>query len=263
MELKGIDVSKWNGSIDFKKVRAAGIDFVMIKAANGSNKGTYTLDPKFDTNIRAAHSAGLRCGVYLYSYAKTPTGATGEAKFLAEKLAPYRSMISFPAAYDIEDSSQSTLSKTVITSMCANFCKVMRKSGFTPMIYANASWLTNKIDTASLDVDIWLAQWAAKPTWSGTYTMWQYSSKGNVAGISGAVDMNISYKDYANPSAESAVKSESGNTSVLTAKADTPSVYAASAWTKASAKGIMDGTNPQGTITREQVAVVLDRLHLL
>ena len=259
MELRGIDVSKWNGNIDWAKVRASGIDFAMIKAANGSNKGTYSMDPKFEFNIREAYDAGLHCGVYLYSYAKTPSGAADEAKFLLSKLEPYKKLITFPVAYDLEDISQQSLPKSVLTSMCRSFCDAVRAAGYKPMLYSNTSWLTTKIDSTQVNADIWLAHWATKPTWNGKYTMWQYSSKGAVAGISGSVDMDIGYVNYT----EEDNMSASHNGTSSDKNIGTPSSWAASSWAKAVSLGVVDGTSPQGNVTREQLAVILDRLGLL
>lgn len=247
MELKGIDVSRWQGDINWTNVKNSGINFVMIKAASGSNKGTYSLDPKFKVNIVGAYNAGLKVGVYLYSYAQTVIGVLGEAKFFVEQLAPYKKYITLPVAYDIEDSTQAYLGKTVLTEMARTFCNHIRSSGFIPMVYASKSWFETYLDTKIIGADVWLAQWGSKPTWGGKFTMWQYSEKGSVPGISGDVDMNIGYVDYA------------ANT---VAENNTPSDWAKEAWSKAKDKGILDGTNPRNEITREQLAVILDRLSL-
>ncbi len=247
MELKGIDVSRWNGDINWTKVKSSGIEFVMIKAASGSNKGTYSLDPKFKTNIVGAYNAGLKVGVYLYSYAQSVAGVLGEAKFFVEQITPYKKYITYPAVYDLEDASQIYLGKRTLTEMVRTFCNYVRDNGFTPMLYSNPNWLKNYIDSLSIGVPVWLAQWASKPTWNGDFTMWQYSSKGSVPGISGNVDMNIGYYDYAGTK-EIEEKSVSD--------------WAKEAWNKAKDKGIFDGTNPQNEVTREQLAVILDRLNL-
>jgi len=195
--MKGIDVSKWNGKVDWVRVRNDGIQFAMIKACSGSNRGAYSTDPTFDYNIRGAAAAGIPCGVYLYSYAKSVDAAVGEANYLVGVLTAYRKFITLPVVYDIEDNSQVGLGRATLTAMTKAFCDVIRSAGYKPMFYTSKSWLVSYIDASKVDADVWLAQWTSKPTWSGTYTMWQYTDNGTVAGISGAVDMNICYKDYA------------------------------------------------------------------
>lgn len=263
MEMKGIDVSKWNGKVDWVGVRNSGVKFVMIRAGVGSSWGNYSTDVKFDYNIRGAASMGLKIGVYLYSYARTAAAAVGEAEYMVKILEPYRSMISFPVVYDIEDDTQKDLGKSTITSMCACFCNTIRAAGYKPMIYANKEWLTNRIDVNAIKADVWLAQWTSKPSWSGKYTMWQYTDSGSVSGISGAVDMNIGYFDYsAGEDGQPATgQTEPKDTTATTA--DTPSSWAKASWEKAIAAGVTDGTNPQNPITREQVVVMLDRLGLI
>ena len=266
MELKGIDVSKWNGKIDWTAVRNAGVQFVMIRAGVGSSRGTYSTDIKFDYNIRGAAVMGLKCGVYLYSYARSVSGAVGEAQYMIKILQPYRNFISFPVVYDIEDDTQKDLGRDTITAMCKGFCDTIRAAGYKPMVYANKEWLTNRIDIAQVGADVWLAQWTSKPTWSGKYTMWQYTDNGTVSGISGVVDMNIGYVDYSTSASETPVTEPEPvdetpqEPAVVTG---TPSAWAKASWEKAIAAGVTDGTNPQNPATREQVITMLDRLGLI
>lgn len=262
MELKGIDVSKWNGKIDWVRVRNAGIQFVMIRAGLGSSWGNYSTDVKFDYNIRAAASVGIKVGVYLYSYARTLEGAIGEGEYMVRILEPYRSMISFPVVYDIEDDSQKQLGRDAITAMCAGFCRTVSAAGYKPMIYSSKSWLDSLIDVSAINTDVWLAQWRSEPTWSGKYTMWQYTDSGSVDGISGNVDMNIGYVDYSLGDDGHPATDQTEPKDAVT-ETGTPSSWAKDAWEKAIAAGVTDGTRPQDPITREQVITILDRLGLI
>lgn len=261
MEMKGIDVSKHNGKIDWIAVRNSGVKFVMIRAGVGSSRGAYSTDVKFDYNIRGASAAGLKCGVYLYSYARSVASAIGEAEYMVRILAPYKQMISFPVVYDIEDSSQEYLGRDELTAMCVGFCNTVQAAGYKPMIYTSKNWLEHKIDATKVNADVWLAQWTSKPTWNGKYTMWQYTDSGTVSGISGYVDMNIGYVDY---SVGDDGKPATGQTEPkVTTTTDAPSSWAKASWEKAIAAGVTDGTNPQGPATREQVITMLDRLGLI
>ena len=263
MEMKGIDVSKWNGKVDWVAVRNFGVQFVMIRAGVGSSRGAYSTDVKFDYNIRGASAAGLKCGVYLYSYARSVTAAIGEAEYMVRILAPYKHMISFPVVYDIEDSSQEDLGRDELTAMCVGFCNTVQAAGYKPMIYTSKNWLEHKIDATKVKADVWLAQWTSKPTWSGKYTMWQYTDSGTVSGISGKVDMSIGYVDYS--VIESVAQPEPVEVKPQTPSVTpgTPSSWAKASWEKAIAAGITDGTNPQNPATREQVITMLDRLGLI
>lgn len=194
MELKGIDVSKWNGTIDWEAVAGSGVQFAMIRAATGLKNGQITRDPRFAENVERAAAAGLRVGAYLYSYAKSETAAMREADGLLGVLAPYREKITFPVAYDIEEASQAALGRNLCTAMAQTFCEVIRNAGYQPVLYANPNWLKNYIDCPD-GVGLWLARWnASKP--GQPCDMWQYSDSGNVPGISGNVDMNLSYSEF-------------------------------------------------------------------
>lgn len=198
MELKGIDVSKWNGTIDWQRVAADGVRFAMVRAATGSRSGAINLDPKFVANVNGAHAAGIKVGLYLYSYAYTVEAARKEAENLVKVLDKYKDKITWPVAYDIEEPGQATTARrSTNTLQAASFLAVIRNAGYTPMLYCNPNWLKNFIDEELIDVDIWLAHYTAGKPYAAGQTIWQYSSKGAVAGISGNVDLNVAYKDYA------------------------------------------------------------------
>lgn len=190
--LRGIDVSYYQGTVDWKRVKAAGIDFAFLR----SSVGDYYTDETFDYNMTEAQRAGIKVGVYHYCRANSAESARAEAKYFLDIIKPYKP--DFPIVVDIEDSRQEKLSVEELTLIVDIFCKEVKKAGYEPMIYSSASWLNNKLDTKKLsDYEIWVAHWGTlKPAFNGDYGVWQYSCKGRVSGISGAVDLNIAYKDY-------------------------------------------------------------------
>ena len=194
----GIDVSKWNGSIDWNAVKNSGVSYVIIRCGyRGSSQGSLVEDPKYRTNIQGATSAGLKVGVYFFTQAINEIEAVEEASMVLSLVKGYK--ISYPIFLDVESSGGRAdgISKATRTEVCKAFCQTIKNSGYTAGIYANKTWLNNYIDAGQLGAyRIWLAQYAAKPTYSGRYDIWQYSSKGKVGGISGNVDMNLSYMGY-------------------------------------------------------------------
>lgn len=197
-EKKGIDVSKWQGDIDWAKVKAAGIQFAMIRLGYGSADGNACgTDSYFEKNVSGAVKAGIDIGCYFYSYATSVAAAKKEAAYVIGVLAKYPGVFSYPIAFDLEDSSQAGLGKTVLTDMVIAFGDAIEKAGYYAALYSNLDWLKNKLDDSKLArFDHWLAQWAAKPTYTGAFGLWQSSSKGSVSGISGNVDLDTAYKDY-------------------------------------------------------------------
>jgi GH25 family lysozyme M1 (1,4-beta-N-acetylmuramidase) len=196
MSRKGIDVSKWQGVIDWNKVKAAGIEFAMIRSSFGKENKAKQTDAQFHANMTGAKAAGILCGAYHYSYATTVEEAKQEAAFFLDIIKGYS--FDFPVAFDIEDKSQRDLGRDRITDIIVAFCDTVEKAGYYVSVYTNLDWLKNRIDVDRVKrFDIWLAQWTDKPTYGGDFGMWQYTSDGSVAGIGGRVDMDIAYKDYA------------------------------------------------------------------
>lgn len=194
----GIDVSKWNGSIDWKAVKNSGVSYVIIRCGyRGSSAGSLIEDPKFKANIKGATDAGLKVGVYFFSQAINEVEAIEEASMVLGLIKNYK--ISYPVFLDVEASGGRAdgISKSTRTAVIKAFCETIQNSGYTAGVYANKSWLTTKIDAGQLGkYKIWLAQYASKPTYSGRYDMWQYTSTGKINGISGNVDLNLSYLGY-------------------------------------------------------------------
>lgn len=194
----GIDVSKWNGNIDWNAVKSSGVSYVIIRCGyRGSSTGALIEDPKFASNIKGATAAGLKVGVYFFTQAVNEVEAVEEASMVLSLIKNYK--ITYPVFLDVESSGGrgDAISTDMRTKVCVAFSQTIANSGYTAGIYANKTWLNSKINTGSLgSYKIWLAQYAASPTYSGRYNMWQYTSKGRVAGISGDVDMNLSYLGY-------------------------------------------------------------------
>ena len=196
--IMGIDVSKWNGNIDWAQVKASGVNYVIIRCGyRGSSQGALIEDPKYKANIEGATKAGLKVGVYFFSQAIDEVEAVQEASMVLSLVKNYK--ISYPIFLDVEASGgrADNISKATRTAVCKAFCQTIQNSGYTAGIYANKSWLTGKIDTSQLgNYKIWLAQYASAPTYTGRYEMWQYKDSGSVPGISGHVDLNLSYLGY-------------------------------------------------------------------
>ena len=194
----GIDVSKWNGNINWEAVKNSGVSYVIIRCGyRGSGQGQLIEDPKFQANIKGANAAGLKVGVYFFSQAVDEAEAVEEASMVLGQIKGYT--ISYPVFIDVEASGGrgDAIDKTARTAVCRAFCQTIQNGGYTAGIYSNKYWLENNMDAGSLSVyKIWLAQYAAAPTYTGRYDLWQYRATGNVSGISGNVDMNISYLGY-------------------------------------------------------------------
>ena len=193
MKYNGIDVSKWQGRIDWPLVKGDGVQFAMIRSSFGWGDGNEDLH--FETNYENATKVGIPVGAYHYSYARTPAEAVKEAEFCHSVIKG--KTFEYPIAYDLEESGVATLGKERVSEIAKAFCEKMESYGYYVCIYANKHWLENYFtDEIFEKYDIWLAQWGNKPSFNKTYGIWQKSSKGRVAGIQGYVDLNESYKHY-------------------------------------------------------------------
>lgn len=184
---RGIDVSKHNLAIDWSQVPSSGVSFVFIKAGS-INMG---LDPYFDANMRGANAAGLKTGVYLYSYATTPELALTEAMFLLQWMSNYT--VNYPVVYDIEDACHKNLSTAQLQEIINVFCTAVASQGYYPVVYSNKNMFQTKI--GNVPYDKWVAQYADELQYEGA-AFWQNTSHGSVAGIPTRVDMNYQFKDY-------------------------------------------------------------------
>ncbi len=192
----GIDVSKWNGNINWSQVKNSGVNFVIIRCGyRGSSAGALIEDPKFRANIQGAQAAGLRVGVYFFTQAVNEVEAVEEASMCINLCKGYS--LSFPIFLDVEASNGrgDAISTSQRTANIKAFCGTIQSAGYRAGVYANKTWFSQRINTSQLtNYKIWLAQYAASVSYTATrYDMWQYTSKGSVPGISGNVDMNILY----------------------------------------------------------------------
>ena len=189
---KGIDVSSWQDAIDWRKVKNAGIKFAMIRASWSDDK----VDKTFDYNITEATRVGIDVGVYHYCYALNAEEARAEARHFIETISPYK--ITYPVVLDFEDNSQVKLDKEVKNEIAQVLIKEIRSASYYPMIYSYTNWYEEYMDMEALGCEVWVAHWnVPKPSYKGTYGMWQYSSEGRVSGIDVVVDLNVCFKDYA------------------------------------------------------------------
>lgn len=189
----GIDVSRHNGAIDWKKVKESGIDFAILRAGYGQYDNQK--DERFEENYTNAKKAGIKLGAYIYSYAKTTEDAVKEADVFLKWLKG--KTFEMPVFYDVEEKSQSEKGKTFVSQLIKNFCKKMESSGYFVGVYASKYWFENFIDDeCKKKYTSWVAQWAKDNTYKGAYGIWQFSATGKVSGISSSVDLNKSYTDY-------------------------------------------------------------------
>ena len=204
----GIDVSNHNGDIDWKRVKASGIDYAIIRLGyTGYSRERFSTryDTAFEYNISGARAAGLPVGVYWYSQAVNTSEARQEAQKLLAKLRSYS--IDLPVFYDYEFAgvgdrgrldyawSSGAVNKATLTANAEAFCNEIQSAGYDAGVYASKSFLENQIDGASLGrkYNIWLAHYNNRTPYVGNYYMWQYSSKGRVGGVGGNTDCNFTY----------------------------------------------------------------------
>ena len=196
---RGIDVSKYQGNIDWGAVAASGINFAIIRVGyRGSSSGALIQDPNFKKNISGATKAGIKVGLYFFTQAVNEAEAVEEASMAMSLASGYK--VTYPIFIDTErasDGRANGLSKSARTAVVKAFCQTIRNGGYKAGVYASKSWYANQLNASALNgYCIWVAQYNSSCTYSEKYDMWQYSSKGSVSGIKGNVDMNISYTGY-------------------------------------------------------------------
>ncbi len=194
MEYKGIDVSKWQGNINWNEVKKDGAEFAIIREGWGK-KSDNQIDKRFKENYENAKAIGIPIGVYHYSYAGSVDDAKYEAEFCLENI--QNMQLEYPVCFDIEDRTMLSLSNRQRTDIVKAFCSEIEKARYYAMFYCNLNWLNNYLIKEELlpKYDLWLANWnvGASPISCG---IWQKSDKGIITGIIGNVDLNISYKNY-------------------------------------------------------------------
>lgn len=193
MKIKGIDVSKHQGIIDWKKVKEGGVEFAIIRIGYGGS--VPVKDEKFEENYKNAKANGLKVGTYLYSYANSESDVEAEVNSILKWLDG--KTFDLPFYLDVEDKkTQGKLSVNELTNYVYNICERIEKAGYFTGIYASKNWLETKLDMNKLNrFTVWLAQWSSNPTYQGSYGLWQYTSDGSINGISGRVDMNYQLKE--------------------------------------------------------------------
>lgn len=184
---RGIDVSKHNLAIDWSQVPSSGVSFAFVKAGS-TNSG---VDPYFDANMRGANAAGLKTGVYMYSYATNAQQAQNEADLVLQWMSNYT--VSYPVVYDVEDACHKNMSQAQLQEIINTFCSAVEAQGYYPVVYSNKNMFLNKI--GDIRYDKWVAQYADALEYNGA-SFWQNTSHGSVAGIPTRVDMNYQFKDY-------------------------------------------------------------------
>ena len=184
----GVDVSKYQGGINWQQVRASGVRFAMIRVGS-TKKG---LDEQFINNINGANAAGIRTGIYIYSYATTPEAAAAEANQVLAWIAPYT--VTFPIAIDIEDAVHRKLSAAQLQAVADTFCGIINANGYESMVYASRNWFAGRMPNC-LGAK-WIAQYNTACDYPGEFAMWQSSSHATYSGIPTRVDVNHLYVDY-------------------------------------------------------------------
>ena len=198
----GIDVSKHNKTIDWAKVKNAGIDFAIIRAGNRGygSEGKLLTDPLFEANAKGATENGIPIGAYMFSEAITVEEAIEEADLILSMVEPYD--ITYPIIIDIEeiagdDARNEALTPAELTDVVLAFCNRVKEAGYTPMIYANLKGMIGMLEFERLEgIEKWYAYYGDELYFPYDVSMWQYTSSGYVDGIEGKVDLNISFKDY-------------------------------------------------------------------
>jgi GH25 family lysozyme M1 (1,4-beta-N-acetylmuramidase) len=226
----GIDVSRFQGVINWDQVAASGIKFAMIRVGSRtSSTGILSEDVYARYNLQEANRVGIKVGVYFYSTAASEAEVLEEANFTINLISKYK--ITFPVAYDCENYNKATsrqyaLGRDARTALAVKFLDTVAAAGYTPMFYgsqnamtANADWNMSILNKYK----VWVAQFPSQPfpitpttSYTGIYSMWQYTEKANIAGINTTVDMNVSYFDY---DGIAAAKDPSGATPVTAASA--------------------------------------------
>ncbi|MEG1688002.1 MAG: glycoside hydrolase family 25 protein, partial [Angelakisella sp.] len=199
--VKGIDISAYQGDIDWPRVKADGVEYAFIRLGNrGYSKGAIVMDEKYHQNMQGAQSVGIKVGVYFYSQAVNNAEAIEEANYVLQNIQGYT--LELPVVFDIEGGQNSSyrtysLSVQTATNLTKAFCKTIKNAGHEVLIYTYAKYFSEHLDIGQLQgYDFWLAQYYPIPFFPYNFQYWQYSCEGKVDGIKGNVDMNLLFLDY-------------------------------------------------------------------
>lgn len=190
---QGIDISTWQRNVDFKKLKAAGISFVIIRA--GFGKYLSQKDNMFESHYSAAKAAGLDVGAYWYSYADTAADAKTEAKVCIEAIKGKK--FEYPIFFDLEERKQFNKGRSFCDSLVTAFCGTMEAAGYYSGLYISRSPLQSYISSSVAQrYALWVAEYGSRLNYSGKYGMWQNSSTLRANGYSGNLDHDYCYIDY-------------------------------------------------------------------
>ena len=191
--MEGVDVSKYQGTIDWAKVKASGMGFAMVRQGWINSDGSITEDPFYRQNMAGAHAAGLHTGVYLYSYATNESAMNAAASACVAMLDGFA--CDMPIALDFEHATlYKKFSRAANASLCAAFLNRVEELGRDCILYTYKSFAASYLDMSALSrYDFWLAHYTARTDYTGPYGMWQYTSSGSVPGIAGRVYCNHAY----------------------------------------------------------------------
>lgn len=195
----GIDVSKFQGKIDWKKVKESGIEFAIIRLGfrGYGDEGNIVLDSSFEQNAIQAKKAGIKIGVYFFSQAITEAEAIEEANYVLDKIKDKN--VTYPVCFDLEKIKYDTartdnLTSEQITKMTLAFCKQIENAGYTPIVYGNAKTFTTRMQLEELNnYQKWYADYQKTPLYPYEFSFWQYTETGIVKGINGNVDINLQF----------------------------------------------------------------------
>ena len=201
--IRGIDVSEWQGNINWQSVKNSGVKFAMLRSGWSTgvdNPQTHEIDQRFYENVKNAKAVNMPIGVYHYSYARSVDEARQEAEHCLSIIKKSGCAYEYPIVFDIEDKrilEATQENKRIITDMVKAFCNRIEQAGYYAAFYTNLDWLDNYLYSNELlgKYDLWLAQWNIESP-SKPCGIWQYSSEGYVPGIDGKVDLDYAYIDY-------------------------------------------------------------------
>lgn len=193
VKIKGIDISQYQTNVDFKKVKASGIDYVIIRAGYGMYANQK--DPQFETHYKNAKAAGLKVGTYWYSYANSVEEAKTEARICLQVIKGKQ--FEYPIYFDLEERSQFNKGKNFCSNLVKTFCNEIENAGYFAGLYISRSPLQMYISSdVAKRYALWVAEYGSRCNYGSTYGMWQYSSTGRVNGVNGNVDCDYCYIDY-------------------------------------------------------------------
>ena len=195
MAIKGIDVSEFQGSIDWNKVKADGVEFAILKFGNIYDYDANYKDSKFDTNYKKCQELGIKTGIYIYNYCNTVETLKKGLEWTFAKLGNIK--LDMPIYLDMEDKDIQGETVETLTNQCNEFAKYVKNKGYKAGVYANVNWLKNELNPEKFDKDIsvWVAQYYKECQYTGEYDIWQYTSSGKVDGVSGNCDIDYLYNE--------------------------------------------------------------------